>query len=433
MNRFFYLAAVTLLLATCARGPKKSFLRTAEIQALPQSYGDNFQCRIASSSIPDEAHLDHTQIKYLRVNFHIVGKSDGTGNFDEKTGRLFIAQVMRAANQKLANNKKMNLPVGNDTPVLPLRYRYLLSPRPEVPGDDGIYFHRDDDLYWMVSKGKDQNNYNRDVFEKYGIRKDTVLNVFVLAHPVDSLKSRTYKADQRGIAFGNWVKVKNWHNGIRDTIWQEDGTFKMNWTYWNAVKLLNHEIGHCLGLQHTWTGRDGCPDTPKHTNCWNKSKRAPCDTEWSNNVMDYNAHASAWSPCQIGKIHANFSNPNWKWRSLLEPTWCTLKPEQTITIRDTVVWRGPRDLEGHLVIAPGGYLRLGCRVSLPAGAKISIEPGGRLVLDGAELENACGEQWEGIEVGQQGEQEGTLECWPGSIIRDARQSVQLVSHSQEDS
>ncbi len=70
--------------------------------------------------------------------------------------------------------------------------------------------------------------------------------------------------------------------------------------------------------------------------------------------------------------------------------------DREIVIADTVVWTGARDLDGHLTIAPGGSLRLSCRVSLPPGGRITVQPGGVLWLDGCRLHNACGKTWQGI-------------------------------------
>ena len=69
-----------------------------------------------------------------------------------------------------------------------------------------------------------------------------------------------------------------------------------------------------------------------------------------------------------------------------------------VVIRDTVVWNASRDLEGDLTIAKGGQLTIRCRLSMPPGGVITVHPGGVLILDEARIHNACGLQWEGIEV-----------------------------------
>ena len=68
--------------------------------------------------------------------------------------QLTLAQLIR--------NSKMRLPVGNNTPVIPeMRYQYLLTPHPDIPNDDGIYFHYDDELYAANNHGKDKNIFRK--------------------------------------------------------------------------------------------------------------------------------------------------------------------------------------------------------------------------------------------------------------------------------
>lgn len=420
MYRFLLFFSLCFVFASCNKKITKEYITAC--QNLPSTEDQTGCCNDEQSYIPDPEHINHTPIKYLRLNFHIMCKEDGTANFDEISGRVFINQVMEAANDKLGRNKQMNLPPGNNTPVIPLQYRYILTPRPGDPDDDGIYFHYDDELYFMIGIGKDKNNYSKEVFEKYGIQKDTVLNVFVMSNHVDSLDSPTYVADSKGIGFGSWLKVIHWYKGTRDTTW-ENGIPKTPYTQWDAIKLLNHEIGHCLGLRHTWSGNDGCDDTPNHPNCWNKSKTPPCDTMWSNNFMDYNAHSSAWTPCQIGIIHKNLTNKSKKIRQLLEPSWCQLDKRKTIEIKDNIEWRGAKDLESHIIIHDGASLTIRCAVSLPKDAKIIIHPKGRLILDGATLENDCGDKWLGIERWSNKVAKGELIVKNLSVIKDTTYDI----------
>ncbi|MEM9991897.1 MAG: hypothetical protein AAF738_09040, partial [Bacteroidota bacterium] len=169
------------------------------------------------------------------------------------------------------------------------------------------------------------------------------------------------------------------------------------------------EIGHILGLQHAWTKYDGCEDTPQHPNCWTGVKSAECGESYSNNMMDYNAVQNALTPCQIGRMHRNMSDLNHRSRKMLEPTWCRLDTQKTVVIRDSVHWEGAHDLEGHVYIKNGGFLRVACRLSLPKGAKIVLDSEATLVLDNAHLHNACEDKWEGIELISMREQRGLVQ------------------------
>jgi hypothetical protein len=136
--------------------------------------------------------------------------------------------------------------------------------------------------------------------------------------------------------------------------------------------------------------------------------------------MDYNAMQHAWTPCQIGKVHRNLSNLRHRARKFLQANWCELHEDRHIFIRDTIVWAGAKDLEGHLTIEDGGSLTIKCRVSLPKDAKLTIKPGGTLTLDNGHLHNACGDQWQGIEIQQLGKKKGRVVYIGEPKVEDVR-------------
>jgi hypothetical protein len=330
--------------------------------------------------LPDAAHPEYMPVKYLRVNFHIMDSRDSSHNFRAAEARRFCREMLRVANMQLDTNvRNWRSPEG--TPILPKRYRYVIAPQPR-PGDDGFYFHYDDAHYTLVYIGEHQNNYNTDVVQKYGIGTDSILNVFIQVHPDDSLRSRTYKATDQGIALGLALKMANLYES-------KAGPERF-------VGLLNHEIGHILTLPHAWHD-DGCPDTNLHSNrCWTWTEQGYCRDNASNNVMDYNAYKIAYTPCQIGRIQSVLAAEKNPVRKCLLTNFCELNEKHNVLIRDSVHWAGARDLEGHLTIASGGVLRISHRLSMPVGSRITVQPGGRLYLDGAVIHNACNGNWEGI-------------------------------------
>ncbi|MCB0608867.1 MAG: hypothetical protein KDD12_14220, partial [Lewinella sp.] len=401
----------SLLFLTCSPKSTWKYLRSEDLKAVPASYdqtADNGRingqgrplatgaCNLYEAFEPDTNHLDHTPIRYIRINFHWMNSVDGAQNLKEDEARKFTLELYKALNYSMENNKKMWLPNGNNTPCLPIRIKYQLTPDPTRPGDDGIYFHYDDKLYFYVTRGRNRNLYSRDVIEKYGVQPDSVLNIFMMPHHPDSLKSETYSAYNTGVALTNAMKLAAKWFEIKNP--------------WDFRGVLNHETGHIYGLSHTWAYNDGCDDTPQHPqDCYSRGQYPGCDTMTSNNVMDYNAQQLAFTPCQIGKIHQRMAALNARQRGLLAPTWCKLDETKTIVIRDTVAWLGAKDLEGNLVIENGGSLTIGCRVSVPPGGRISVHAGGTLILgEYAHLHNACGGRWKGIEVEQSGELSGVV-------------------------
>lgn len=379
-------------------------------------------CKDPANYIPDTFYMDHFRVRYVKVNFHFINNTAGTATFPEPNAKQYARDLLSGANAKMLQNSKMHLPANNETQVLPVLYQYILTPNPDIPGDDGIYYHVDDDLYFL-NKSDKGSVFNSGQYNKFGMMKGDVVNVFLLEHPVDSVVSETYKVKDGGIGLPNWVKVMPCK--LKTT--KITGTHKGKPIYggaWSNVDLLNHEMGHSLGLSHSWNMNDGCDDTPRNPNCWNYSRNAPCDKYPSNNMMDYNVFRNAVTPCQIGKIHANLGSDSPQ-RDKLVNDWCELNPEHDITIRsgDSIQWACHKDISGNITINNGGTITLFCNVSIPKDGKITVKPGGKLILDNATLYNSCKYEWEGIEIWSNRKAKGEVIIIGNAKILNAKNKV----------
>ena len=351
-----------------------------------RSLGANRNCSSQEGYTPSLKYPDHIPMKIIRVNFHYMNNSDSTVNFRLDRAKKYTKDLLFYCHEKLEKNKRVNLPLGHNMPVLPFRYRYELTASEGYESNNGVYVHNDDDLYYFLFKGKNQNLGKRTVYEKYAIGEDSILNIFMQPHHPDSVGTPTYgKGGSKGVALGSFVKISGMH---RDKFnpWANKGNF-------------NHEVGHIFGLGHAWRN-DGCDDTPVHKNdCFAKStKGTKCDSLWSNNMMDYNTTQDALSPCQIGRVHSKMSQRNSRARRYIKKTWCKYDPLKTIVIRDSIIWSGEKDLSGDLVIESNGFLEIQCRLSIPPGGQILVKKGGTLVLNDSWLHNDCGKSWKGIKV-----------------------------------
>lgn len=417
-----YLAIMLVFgIFTCSPQVESRLLSAEEMGILPTAFDAIPQnrrvdprnpCTSQDNYIIDTTRLEDFPMQYIRINIHWMNSEDGMQNIPEREAKAHTQRIVDAMNYALANNKKMFLPIGNNTPVHPINFRYVLTGRPDDPEDDGIYYHYDDSLYYYVHfRKKDSNLYDRTVFDKYGVQLDTVLNFFMMPHQPDSVASPTYQADNVGVALRNALKVA--------APWKEDFARDPKNTHWRYRGVINHEVGHILGISHAWSRGDGCDDTPVHDNrCYSTGSGPGCDTLASNNVMDYNSLQLAWTPCQIARVNRRFANPEYLQRQFLEPRWCTRDPEMDMTIRDEVDWAGMHDFHGNLTIASGGRLTIRCRVSMPADGWVTIQPGGELIIDGGYLHQDCGSTWQGIRVEKSGEQEGILTLVNGGEILD---------------
>ncbi|MEZ5013407.1 MAG: M43 family zinc metalloprotease [Chitinophagales bacterium] len=394
-------------------------------------------CSDASSYLPDTTNLRATPIKYVRVNFHIMQRLDGSSNFSEAQGIKFIHDLVQESNNRWANNAHMNLPAGNNTPVIPTQVRIELVKDPYT-GKDAIYFHRNDSLCFFNKKAS--RGYtalaDKTVINTYHVGGDSVINIFLMEHVPDSTDSPTYGGPQlSGVSFIGDLKLFGMFYQSTTVKYRDDGTpFVHDMHY--LSKLLNHELGHSLGLHHTWNWNDGCDDTPQNPGCWSNTGVPPCDGLISNNMMDYNFDQQAITPCQIATMQWYLYRDDQPVRKFAIPYWCDYHPDQKVYISANAVetWDGGKDLWSDIILRPGSVLIIRCTVALPAEAKVVIKPGAKLILDGGTITNRCGDSWDGIEIwhNRKTDETGSLIMVNGGHVDNAEHFVEVAGDATEE-
>ncbi len=353
-------------------------------------------CSDPNNYAPDYRFPQFEDIKYVRINFHYPNASNRKYNFTGEEAVAYSKGLLKSGNSKFKKNKKMNLPEGNTTPVYDTRIELLLQKDSSTASGYAVYEDIDDENWYFIKKGRNKNNYNRTIVKKFAKNEESVLNIFAMAYPPDSLEVEGFSSGRAGIALGNSLKIA----GIRK--------YGVNGA-WRFSALMNHEVGHIFGLRHSWYKNDGCEDTPPNPNCWSSKKEGPCAGVISNNMMDYNNQQIAITPCQIGMMKRTMHRESSKARKLLVKDWCEYDPSKNLVISEDVELDRAVDMKGDIIIEEGKSLRLSCRVHMPKGGKIIVNPGATLILNGCKLHNDCGEQWGGIEVLSKGDNTGKIE------------------------
>lgn len=156
-----------------------------------------------------------------------------------------------------------------------------------------------------------------------------------------------------------------------------------------------------MGLYHNFQGGpsgyqcDECSD--------NDQTSGVCPTEASSsNFMDYwpagwASSLPGFSQCQLSVMHFLLSGRS-NIGDIVLTDYCNYNPANDIDINSTVNWHSDKTINGNITINGNSILTVNCRVKFAKSSKIVIKPGGKLIIDGGMLTNACDSAWQGIEV-----------------------------------
>jgi hypothetical protein len=330
-------------------------------------------CNLSDSYIP--IATEYTPVKKVRLSIHIMQKNDGTGNFQNipEHKDWIQNQIMRDVNLKMEHLDRMKIPTASRY-IQDSRIRYIV---------DTIYFHRDLlgwDMYcpkYFMMECKLCNSFGDSLYSKYVVKNDKVRNKNNSLHPFFG-ENQTGKGLANGVGEKQWILISGCY------------FYYLEQNFWLPSGLIRHELGHSLGLYHTWNEEDFCSDTPMNKGCWNGDS---C----SNNMMDYNADQSSLTECQLGRMHYFLSGKNGNISETVIPDYCYYDIS-TIEIfdGDTVKWFCEKRFQGNILLHRNAVLNIFCLISLPKGSAIFFEKKSKLILSGGKITNLCKEKWEGF-------------------------------------
>ncbi len=364
---------------------------------------NSLQCPGASIDFGDYDIVAPITI-YVNVHF---GPTPNGDNFDPATAISLANELVNTANFYL-NNMEQNEkpgPSGGLSPHVPkAKWQYKIYTE-NLPGDDlgGIW----------IEPNPSSGMYNANVVDIW------------LVNPVDG--------NGNPICYSGFSNYGGFDVTMRGFFFcHDDGA----WGLPVYARLINHEFGHSLTLQHVSFCNNqcrfddidpeqecgpNCPDlvlcdceNPRKilcvpggsTSCFLPTPNPPippewvsrCQWNWGNNLMQQGIKANALTPCQWETVFnyvLNSNNPKYSWADN-----CTeVEPTLFIASGTNPVWDDLKLLNRNVEIEAGATLTITCEVRMAKDLRFIVQRGAKLIVDGGIITNLCPDtRWGGINV-----------------------------------
>ncbi|MEW6467859.1 MAG: M43 family zinc metalloprotease [Bacteroidota bacterium] len=341
--------------------------------------------------VPDST----TPVKTIQIAMHIfMGPKSLTPD-----DTAWLQNVVNIINGDLANNCEPSDPLPGVNHVKDTKIRFELA---------GIYFYPDSKYY--------KSNMTAHMMKH--IREVDSARLKYLSVLIPVAGSGTQNATP---PYPSYVKSGSPVNSLDADLFAyvpADST-NPNWVF---LSVLKHELGHCLDLLHIYNDGHGeeCNTASSDylwdvygkeskKNCWLQGgwscdPKSP-DNTCTNNWMGGWSGACYLSPLQLGKIHRALSLKTL--RRYVKNDFSKL-PDYTIS--NSELWDFDVKWYGNIVVKKGVTWTVKGKISLPDGARITVQKGAKLIVDGG-LITAAYNEWSGTRG------KGKIEMKNGGVIK----------------
>ncbi|MEI6755314.1 MAG: hypothetical protein WCK78_19420 [Paludibacter sp.] len=224
-------------------------------------------------------------------------------------------------------------------------------------------------------------------------------------------------------------------NGNIDLVMNNYYNVYLAFVFDDLVTLLGHELGHALGLCHTYLN-GGCSSSkedmlnsggffddhfgtypgrcPDKICPWNANPYVSNSDSITNNIMGNTVYRHYWTPKQMGAIQRNmvFNNT----RKYLKNS---VRNSNPIIVNSNELWDFDMLLDRDIQINNLGIITLSQNLQMPDNALITINSGGQLIVNNSTIKNGFNNDWNGITV-----KSGGLLVLNGTTISDYNITVE---------
>jgi hypothetical protein len=330
-------------------------------------------------SLSDNSRANDTlplPVRTLRVAIHVFQDDNGTGNFqrDSLVEEEFLRKLVGWVNHRLANLDTLR-------PVMPSPF--IGDARVQIRLDT-LFYHRDSKA-WDASVEIDAP-YMRDRY----VDGDTLLDYKQKYQTLPVLigaNNSVVGGNSRNLGDRGYIAVHGYYESFnRQTLAEALDECGRN---------LVHELCHCLGLMHNFTGG---PNGEQCDNCEDNG----CPVEGtSNNMMDYwPSYGYAISECQFKLVHYHLDGFRGNISEVIINDSCYRLPGEGFVVAsgDTVIISDTLYAHQNWLVKSGGLLRVTGYLSMPGETGIQLESGSQLEIDGGTIGNLCGDLWMGVRI-----------------------------------